>query len=508
MPSTLQEQPVPGRSDLQTATPFAQVQSAVRLDKERRIYSVALLAVLAAILIPIWMVDYPGMVDYPNHLTRCYIIAHYYENPVWQQRYFLVYDPIPNLAIDLVVVPLLHFFPLLVCGKLFLSLAATLYVVGCSAVGRAATGKPNWLALVCAFTFYNSQLLFGFVNFVFGIGVFLCAFAFWLRVRSAMTPLRFFLCCMFSVAAFFSHLSSAAFLGIACVTVALLDLYRERQVIRFFVNLVWLFTPLLLMAGYLGTSGQVGGIEWSTPMRKLLLLLAPIRTYSVAFDLGLILVLFLCALTLRRDTSIHRTALVSLVFFALFLITPKNIYTTSGADARYVVPGYLLLILSVELRGGRLRKMVLAVALTAMAARTVSITANWLAISQRGKQALAMGDVLPQGARIYVMAPTAQTDVVEKQDRGFIHLIQFWTISHNADLSSLFALPGQQPLVFRETPCDGPNWAACLSRYDYVWTNDPPPSIRQTLLDIAKPASVWESLTLWRVTAPTVRAAK
>src|ERR1035438_9651640 len=167
---------------------------------ELKTYYAMLLIVFFVILVPIWMVDYPGMVDYPNHLARCYILAHYYDNPVFQQRYILDHSPIPNLAIDLIVTPLLRILPLIVAGKVFLSIAAALYVLGCSAVGRAVTGKPNWLALVCAFTFYNSQLLYGFVNYVFGIGVFLCVFAFWFRVRNAISPLRFFLLCLLSLA--------------------------------------------------------------------------------------------------------------------------------------------------------------------------------------------------------------------------------------------------------------------------------------------------------------------
>src|ERR1035437_7817826 len=71
----------------------------------------ALLIVFCMILIPIWIVKYPGMMDYPNHLARCYVLAHYHDNPVWQQRYELDHSPLPNLAIDLVVVPLLQLFP-------------------------------------------------------------------------------------------------------------------------------------------------------------------------------------------------------------------------------------------------------------------------------------------------------------------------------------------------------------------------------------------------------------
>ena len=464
---------------------------------ELKTYYAMLLLVFFVLLVPIWIVKYPGMVDYPNHLARCYILAHYYDNPLFQQRYVLDHSPLPNLAIDLIVTPLLRILPLIVAGKVFLSLAAALYVLGCSEIGRAVTGKPNWLALFCAFTFYNSDLLYGFVNYIFGVGVFLCVFAFWLRVRNAMSPLRFFLLCLLSLVAFLAHLSSVVFLGVACCTIALFDFVRDRKVRKLMVKLAWLACPVFLMVGFLTSSGQVGIIEWGSEGEKLIGLLAPVRSYSVALDVGEILVLVVCAVAMLRGSKVHSVAVVGFVLFALFLITPKVLFTSSAADARYVIPAYMLLILSIEPRWGRWQKAALVLALTAMVIRTVSIAANWLTISRRSEHVLSMGQFLPNGARIYVLKP--ELDVSAKLDRGFSHVIEFWTISHGADISTLFALPGQQPLVFRKLPCGGPEWDRCLASYDYIWTYDPPASLQKDILWIATPAATWEEVTLWRV---------
>jgi hypothetical protein len=464
--------------------------------------------VLAALLVPIWTVTYPGMMDYPNHLTRCYILAHYHDNPVWQQRFVVVHDPIPNLAIDLIVVPLLRLLPLMVCGKLFLSLAAALYAAGCSAVGRAISGKPNWLALVCAFTFYNSALLFGYVNYIFGVGVFLCAFAYWLRVRNAMTPLRFFLCCLLSIAAFLAHLSSIVILGVACVTIALLDFVRDRRIPGLLVKIAWLACPVLLMAGWIGKSAlhianapkssqPSGIIKWGTLGNKMAALLWPVRSYNIALDLGVIVLLLVCALAMRKGCKVHNTAVIGILLFGLFLITPGLVYTTSAADVRYVVPAYLLLFLSIEPRWGRRQKIAVAVALAAMALHVGNIMANWHTISQRSEQVLAMGRVLPAGARVYVFQP--HFDLSAKEDRDFFHLIQFWTISRGADVSMLFTIPGQQPLLRRQPVCDNKEWTTCIASFDYIWTYDPPAPLRQGISRIASASATWDKVTLWRV---------
>jgi hypothetical protein len=470
--------------------------------QELKIYYASLFMVLAVILVPLWLVTYPGMVDYPNHLARCYIVAHYHDNPLWQQLYILDRQPLPNLAIDLIVTPMLRFLPLIVCGKIFLSLAAVLYVVGCGEAGRAIIGRPNWLALICAFTFYNSSLLYGFVNYVFGIGVFLCVLAFWLRIRNAMTPFRFVVCCFLSFAAYLAHLSSLVFLGVACVTIALLDFARDRKGRDLIIKTVWLGCPLLFLGGFVKKhSGQVGTIDWGSPSEKLITLLAPVSSYSWAMYAGMIVVLAVCGWVVLRGSSIRNTALVSAVLFALVLVTPKALLTNtaSGADERYVIPAYLLLMLSIEPRWGRWQKLALGVALSAMLVHTESITANWLAISHRSEQVLEMGNTLPQGARVYALSSGSGSGLQSKLDRGLIHVIQFWTVSHGAEISNLFAIPGSQPLVFRSQPCEGPEWTECLSTYDYIWTDSLSASMRPFVLQIATPIATSESATLWRV---------
>jgi len=471
-----------------------------------KLYYAALVLVLLAVLLPIWMVKYPGMVDYPNHLVRCYIFAHYHDNPLWQQRYFLDLSPLPNLAIDLVVTPLVRLMPLMVCGKLFLSFAAVLYVVGCSEVGRAATGRLNGLALVCAFTFYNLPLFQGFVNYIFGLGVFLCAFAYWLQVRNRMTPLRFVLCCLLSLAAFLAHLAAIAILGAACFAIAFVEFLRDRKLPRFIAKVAWLVCPLLLVTGYFKSSGHAGTIVWPSLAKKLPALFMPLSSYNLRLNVVIGAVLLLCAVAILRRSRIHLAATASLVLLALFFITPGDLFTGAHVDERYVVPAWLLLALSLETHWGRWQKAALAVALAAMLVRTGGITADWLKISRHDEQVLAMGDGLPRGASIYVLQPDAAATA--KLDRGYFHIIQFWTLSHKAVLSSLFALPGQQPLVSRQPRCEGPAWAECFAGYDFVWTYDPPPAIRQVLLGMATPAAAWEKVTLWRVTSGKTRAAE
>ncbi|MGH9488155.1 MAG: hypothetical protein ACRD04_11270 [Terriglobales bacterium] len=136
-----------------------------------RTYYALLDVVLAAAIVPLWLVRFPELLDYPSHLARCYILAHYGASRLWQQDYHVVFGPIPNLAMDVIVPALARWLPILASGKIFLTLTALLYVLGCDALGKAAWGRPHWLALAAGLTFFNSNLLLGRVNYMFGLAV-------------------------------------------------------------------------------------------------------------------------------------------------------------------------------------------------------------------------------------------------------------------------------------------------------------------------------------------------
>jgi hypothetical protein len=468
-----------------------------------RTYYILLTVTLILIVAPIWLIRYPGMVDYFNHLTRCYIIGHYSDDPIWQQRYVLIHAPTPNLAIELVVVPLTHFFSLEVSGKVFLTIAALLYGLGCSAVGKAILGRPNWLALIAALTFYNSALLYGFVNYIFGVGMFLCVFAVWLRAHKAMSALKFGLLCILGCLTFVAHLAGFALLAVACLTVALSEFVRDRKISSLLARTGWLACPVLLMAAFMKRGGRVGAIEWSTLKEKLIFLFAPVRSYRTVADIIVVPILLACAFILLRKSKVHSAAIVALVFFVLLLVSPKVLFTSSGADSRFAIPMYLLFLLAIEPQWTKWQKVALAVAFLAMVIRLGLITNTWRQISHRSEQALAIGRVLPDNARIYVIQPSAD---IPKIDRSLVHVSALWTISHQADLSSLFAIPGQQPLVFRQVPCSVLEGVKCFSTYDYIWTYDPPADLRQDISSIASVAASWQAVTLWRVDHPVTRS--
>ena len=485
---------------------------------QTRIYYALLALVLIVVLVPLWLVDYPGMTDYPNHLARCYILAHYFDSPVWQQRFYVDLKPIPNLGFDLIVVALARFVPILVAGKIFLSISAALFVLGSSELGKAITGRANWLALVCAFAFYNAELLMGFESFVLCIGVFLFAFAYWLRHRKRLTAWSFLICCLFSIAAFMTHLSAFILLAAACFTVAVLDFASERKPLALLRELAWLVCPLVMMVVYMKVSGRAhaGTLDvhslWPR-FGKLSLLLSPVASYSPALKRVCEFVFPLGLLALLKGGKIHRTAIVGAVFVLMLVFTPEGLLNTSFAAERYAVPFCLVVMLSIEPCWGRLQKCGLGLIVLLMLIRVGNITTNWLEFDRESRQMLAMGDVLPRGARVFALRPIGPaTSKPTSQPAGlatlsFVHVNQMWTMTHEADVSTLLAQAGQQPLIFRQPLCHtfntvGMESMECFRGFDFVLTDDPTPPFESGVSSVATPAATWEKMTLWRVNDP------
>ena len=141
----------------------------------RGLYYVVFWILLLIQLCPIWFTAYPAMHDYPNHLARAHILSQYNEIDSYRTIYERDWQIIPNLAVDIIIPALLNIVSIETASKIFLSLMVVLFNVGIHALGFAIDGRPRWTALAATFFTYNFAVSYGFVNYVFGLGVFFLA---------------------------------------------------------------------------------------------------------------------------------------------------------------------------------------------------------------------------------------------------------------------------------------------------------------------------------------------
>lgn len=482
-------------------------------------YRLLLCATCALLCLPVIFTSYVPLVDYPNHLARAHILHSYDQVPAFEAEYRLALEPLPNLALDLIVPFLLRFFGLLTAGKIFLCLTVLLFVAGCHRLGSAIQGGPAWLALPCCFFVYNSMLLYGFVNYVFGVGLFCVTLSYWLAWRGRFGASRFVLVALLTLCTYLAHLSAYSFLGVSFVAVTAWDFFVAKKETwqRVALGLAPLVPPLALFVTFMRRGGG-GAMEWNTLRGKLLGPLAVVLTYNYVADAFVLAALvFIAYFAARRASRVGvewPTFAAGAAFALLYVISPNVALNGSGVDARFVLPCALLTLLSLklELPAGAARALLLA-ALAVSFVRVGLIWKTWGSLSARVGAEVSRLGALPEGARVYPLVALPQGAQQNKLERPFVHVVHYATAERRAVVPTLFTIAGQQPLGFRARPrfveppsydAEGwrqlsPLWLAYLDDYDYLWAYGADDSLRALIEGRCTKVYDADGFSLWRV---------
>ena len=97
----------------------------------------ALLTVVFAaglLLAPIWLVAYPPLLDYPNHLARAFVLVHLQDPAFHFARYYRAdWGLYPYLGMDLSMLALQRWLAVELAGRVFLSICALAFPLGAGA---------------------------------------------------------------------------------------------------------------------------------------------------------------------------------------------------------------------------------------------------------------------------------------------------------------------------------------------------------------------------------------
>jgi hypothetical protein len=464
-------------------------------------YWIAVVLSVLLLSVPIWIVKYPGLIDYHNHLVGCYILAHYSENPFFQQHYAVVHEPIPNLAMELIVAPLARILDYRVAGKIFLELTLLVWAMGCHFLCRSIQGTNHWLAIAGILSFYSSSMLWGFVNYQFGLGVFLLGFAYWYSHREKPTAGNILVFGIFAIVAYLAHLTSYGLLVVCCGIVAALQLMRTHNWARFLRQTCVLALPLLMFVAFMHGTGRVGRIRWGTVQDQVTPLLAPLLSYSARWDVVALAVLVILVLLMRRGISWKEPVILAVVFLVLTLVSPTELLTVSGVAPRFVMPAFLLTLASMQLAPGRRTQVLVACLIGLFVAKNAQITYTWMKTDPAMSAMVQMGDRIAPGSSVYASLNSSD---VPKAERALKQVCHYWMVDRKAFLPTLYAIPGQQPLNLKTTVCfqtiraDG-LWKNCVGSYDYLLNPPLSKELEGELAQRADKIATVEDFTLWRV---------
>ncbi|HEX3499567.1 MAG TPA: hypothetical protein VHT04_09610 [Stellaceae bacterium] len=452
--------------------------------------------------LPVLVVATPPLLDYPNHLARMHIETVYQRSPFLQQFYALDWRPIPNLAMDLVVPPLARIMPLAWAGKAFLLAIFLLMAGGTAALHRTLFGRWSAWSLLAFLLLYNRILLWGFVNFLFGIGLLMVATASWIALRERALWLRLLIAALLALALYLAHLFAFATYAFVILGYEISRFYRQGRLFSLgglgeLCASGLQFVPVLALLVLTAAPGSGGEIGWSRFVRKLDLLFNIVDNYHRWFDIATfaLLVALFAAAAFARVLKLSRAMVAPLLLLCLVqLAMPNRLFNGTGVDHRMPLVLALLLIgaSSIALADRRRQSLLAALLALLFVTRIGIVTVSWTGFDRSYAPLAAALARLPPGSLLAVASPPASVHV-STEEGPMTHVASLAVIAADAFVPTLFVFPDQQPLRFREpytalahsaSPEDfwrfivdgkgdeAGGVAAALSRYDYVLVTD------------------------------------
>jgi hypothetical protein len=434
-------------------------------------FALAFLALLGLSAIPVFGTVLPPLLDYPNHLARMHILASSGASRVLAQFYTVNWVPLPDLAMDAIVPPLARLMPLEVAGKLFIVLIFALLAGGCAALNRVLHGRWSWWSLSGFLLVFNNTLQWGFVNYLFGLGIALGGLACWIATASWQPWRRVALAIAIALAAYLSHI--AAF-GVYALLVAGIEAAPFIALLR---RRAWLFAarrvvtvgaqfvlPTALFAAAWLPSAHGETIRYDAPWRKITYLLGLFDNGDHLAELLcleiLVATLFILGLTgrLRLAPAMRWPLLLLLV---VYLAMPAQALSDNEVDRRLPLPlalSFMAGILPWPASPG-IARVAGATLLLLFGGRLIDTAFRWHDSDRIYRADLVAIESLPVGAKLAVAFPHRAQDIGAAPETELPVLA---IMQRDAFVPTLFAFPAQQPVAFT------PDYAALAAETDPI----------------------------------------
>lgn len=421
---------------------------------------------------PLFFVEIPPLLDYPNHLARAHILANLNGDAVLAASYEARWRPLPNLANDVFLLVLSQWTGIYVAGKIFLALSVLATLAGTAYLHRVLWREWHWWPVVAALFVHHGAFIAGFMNFTLGVGLSMAAAAAWLQLVRAPMTVRLLCGLAMALGLFFVHLSALAFYGALIGGHFLIvagagrpwRLGHKAAFIEALIIGLQFVLPLALYLSAPGDSAAAAG-PWTAGSRVRGLVM-PLLSYGLESNLfWLTIVIALMVYFGRRAGFAFATSMApALALFLLgFLLLPSNFADTAFVAERFPIIAVLVGIAA--LRPAPLNQRRLVVVVTALGliflGRTAVLTQHWhgfddyLAELRAGLERVTDGAVVEsamsfEGYRTQYQSGRWDQPAWLYTLGGFpnlIHVPSLAVIEKRVFLPTMFTDPEKQPLA-------------------------------------------------------------
>ncbi|MEJ2006949.1 MAG: hypothetical protein P8Z30_02150 [Acidobacteriota bacterium] len=438
----------------------------------------ALFGVLGLILVaPVWTVRYPPLIDFPNHLASSFVLAHLHDPRFEFSKYYASnWNLGPYLTMDLILVGLQAFLPVMLTARIFLSLC--LLAVPPAVwffLKEANPGEERlafWSLLLCSNMFL---FLYGMLNLQLSFALCFVVLGFWLRYRRNPGPSLWWLLCGLTTALYFTHIGGFVVAGVVVTCYLILG----RRPLREIVTSWLLFLPGVALYSYwkLYDAGAWPIRSWGM-REKIPNLVAVMLGYSPWLDFLTLVVILACVILACADNPElrwnKRWLGVLACLLAMYVLTPAYYGPGMMADRRLLPFIFVVALAGAKL--GRRGRYLVPVALLLFMIRTGNVEVNFRSMQPRFEKLSQSFSIVPANIRLF---PLIQQTGGKEPWGGM-----FWAygvIQRGWFSPYLFHDKGVQPLRIRvrtytpaylylsESAPGPPDWRKIQEDYDYIW---------------------------------------
>lgn len=425
------------------------------------------LIVAALVITPVMLNQYLPLNDYPFHLARMIILSDI-ENPVYSEFYKSGSFFLPNIAMSIVALPLSNIVGAEYASRIFVALGLLAMFFGTMMLHSAAHKRFSPWPLLSVVLLFNGIFYYGFLNYIFGMGMALLFAGIWLKMQ--MSYLKHIVTLVMSLMLILLHFSA---FGIFAIIVGSTELFRAA--IRWRDSgLKSVFLPLILAAlpfliaisifSILSPTAEVslGSIKFSSLEMKLSNVIYSILTGNTWLDIcfwGFVIIGF-SVLIYKRCLIVSPFLMLALFMLSIaYIILPSAIMAVYFVDSR-LGPAIALLGLTVfDVKSKKFNSdlVIASFALFLAVSAAISVNKQWAEHNTKTSNVVSAFENVEPGATVFAATTQPSTrltkDTPEKRaawQPPLKHVASYAILSGPKFVPMTFAHPTMRPLNVTE----------------------------------------------------------
>ena len=420
------------------------------------------IALLLALL-PLTLVTIPPLADYPFHTARIVILQHWHDWPGLQTFYELRSFLLPNVAMDAILLAAVQVLPIDVAGRAFVALTMAAMLSGTVALHWSLHRRFSPWPLVAALFLHNWIFVFGFFNYLFGLGLMLWGLAIWIGLAERPPWQRLVVGSLVAIVIYFAHL--VAF-GLYAIMLGAYELQRALPLLRrrfdeaagrLIVGALPFAPPLAVFVLLSETSREAGDrIKYQDWYWKGSVVARTFMSMNLGLDLltaGVLLAIAV-ALLLRGRLTVAREMLFGLALVVVtFLIIPWKTFGAVFVDSRFPVALIFLAIACSDVGFTRLRigRGVFILLGALLVTRSIVLAGDWVQFDKTLRRVEQALDAVPENSVILTAtaAPLSRTlpEWVDRWRPPMAHAASLAQRHKAVFAVNTWATPSQQPIA-------------------------------------------------------------